>query len=77
MKETVMQTNIQSQGRRVVLTRRHARRYHEAVRRARNARASVAAAFRQMANGVAEKAAWAATIAYYRSGLREWTRQLG
>ena len=72
-----MQTSIQSQGRRVVLTRRHARRYVAAVRRARNARASVAAAFRQMANGVAEKAAWAATIAYYRSGLREWTRQLG
>ena len=72
-----MQTSIQGQGRRVVFTRRHARRYHEAVRRARAARASVAAAFRLMAKGVAEKAAWAATLAYYRSGLREWTRQLG
>lgn len=72
-----MQTSIQSQGRRVVFTRRHARRYHEAVRRARAARSSVAAAFRQMANGVADKAAWAATIAFYRSGLQPWTKQLG
>jgi hypothetical protein len=77
MKETVMQTSIQSEGRRVVFTRRHARRYVAAVRRARAARASVAAAFRQMANGVAQKAAWAATVAYYRSGLQAWTRELG
>lgn len=75
--ETVMQTSIQSQGRRVVFTRRHAQRYRQAVRRARAARASVAASFRAMARGAAKKAAWAATVAFYRSGLREWTRQLG
>jgi len=26
---------------------------------------------------LALRAAWAATVAYYRSGLREWTKQLG
>ena len=49
----------------------------QAARRTRAARASVARAFRAMARGAAKRAAWAATVAYYRSGLREWTKQLG
>jgi hypothetical protein len=52
-------------------------RKQQATRRARAARASVARAFRAMAHGAAKRAAWAATVAYYRSGLREWTKQLG
>jgi len=77
LQETVMQTSIQSQGRRVVFTRRHAQRYRQAVRRARAARASVAAAFRQMARGIGKKAAFAASVAFYRRGLGDWAKQYG
>ena len=52
-------------------------KHQAARRRARAARASVARAFRAMARGAARKAAWAATVAFYRSSLGEWTRQLG
>ena len=47
-----MQTRIQDQGRRVLFTRRHARRYLAALRRARAARASVGGALRAMARAL-------------------------
>lgn len=61
------------------VTRKHARRGRPAARKAspRNARAGVAAAFRRMARGVETRAAYAATVAFYRSGGQEWTKQLG
>jgi hypothetical protein len=34
-------------------------------------------AFRRMARGVTSKAAYAATVQFYRSGGQAWTRQLG
>jgi hypothetical protein len=40
-------------------------------------RAGVLAAFRRMARGVADKAAYASTIRFYRSGGQAWTKQLG
>ena len=58
-----------------IFTRRHARRMN-AARRARNARARVAAAFRELANGLTERSAYSATVAFYRSG-REWAKTLG
>ena len=49
----------------------------QAARRARTIRAKVARAFRAMARGAAKRTAWAATVAFYRSGLQPWTKQLG
>jgi hypothetical protein len=72
-----MQTSIHSQGRRIVFTRRLARRYNAAVRQAQRGRASVAAACRVMLRGVSEKAAWLATVAYYRSGVANFTANWG
>lgn len=42
----------------------------------RSPRAGVAAAFRRTANGVADKAAYASTVGFYRSGGHAWTKQL-
>lgn len=73
-----MQTSIQTQGRRVLISsRRHAGRIHAARQAARSARRSVAAAFRLMANGVADRAAWAQTLAFWRSSGQAWAAQLG
>ena len=76
-----METTTTIQGRATRAARRQARRPHSAARRtatqARSLRARVATAFRQIANGVREQAAWASSIAFYRSGGQEWTRQLG
>lgn len=67
-----MQTGIQGQGRRVLIsTRRQARRIGAARQVARSARASVAAAFRAMANAVSEKAAWARTLAFWAPALQQ------
>lgn len=43
----------------------------------RQLRARVVRAFRRMARGSAAKAAYAATVRFYRSGGQAWTRQLG
>jgi hypothetical protein len=40
-------------------------------------RRTVAAAFRRMANGVQDKAAYANTVGFYRASGREWAKQLG
>ena len=40
-------------------------------------RRQVAAAFRRMARGVEEKAAYANAISFYRASGQEWTRRLG
>jgi hypothetical protein len=37
----------------------------------------VAAAFRDMAHGVQDGAAYAATVAFFRATRHDWTRQLG
>jgi len=39
-------------------------------------RRTVAAAFRRMAHGVAEKAAYANTVSFYRANGRDWAKQL-
>jgi hypothetical protein len=53
-------------------------RARRAIRRqARRARARVAAAFRKMVRGVRDKTAFARTIAFYRSGGMQWSKQLG
>jgi hypothetical protein len=39
-------------------------------------RSAVVRAFRRMARGSADKAAYAATISFYRSSGHSWTRQL-
>jgi hypothetical protein len=39
-------------------------------------RAGVAKAFRDMANGVDNKAAYVRTVHFYRSGGQAWTKQL-
>lgn len=44
---------------------------------AKRIRARVAGAFRRMARAAAGKAAYAATVRFYRSGGQAWTRQLG
>lgn len=46
-------------------------------RTVRSLRNRVAQAFRALAVGVAEKPAYAHTIAFYRAGAREWAKQLG
>jgi hypothetical protein len=43
---------------------------------ARKIRTRVAAAFRRKARGVEAKAAYAASVRFYRSGGQPWTRQL-
>ena len=40
-------------------------------------RRKVAAAFRRMAGGVEAKAAYAATIGFYRASGRDWAKRLG
>jgi hypothetical protein len=40
-------------------------------------RRTVAAAFRRMAHGVKDKAAYANTLEFYRASGQEWTKQLG
>jgi hypothetical protein len=37
----------------------------------------VAASFRAMARGIGEKAAFAASVAFYRRGLGDWAKQYG
>jgi hypothetical protein len=43
----------------------------------RQLRSRVSAAFRRMAPGVRRKAAYASTVAFYRSGGQAWTKQPG
>jgi hypothetical protein len=61
------------------VARKHAPRRRPATRQisAQNVRAGVAAAFRRMAHGVNSKAAYASSVAFYRSGGQEWAKQLG
>jgi hypothetical protein len=40
-------------------------------------RRTVAAAFRRMANGVNDKAAYASTVGFYRASGRAWAKRLG
>lgn len=40
-------------------------------------RRTVAAAFRRMANGMQDKAAYANTIGFYRASGQEWVKRLG
>jgi hypothetical protein len=76
-----METTITMQGRSSRAARRKSRQPHAAVRRAsarpRSLRARVASAFRQMAHGAQDKAAYAATVAFFRATRHDWTRQLG
>jgi hypothetical protein len=46
-------------------------------RAASGIRRRVAEAFRAMAHGVRDSSAYAHTVAFYRSGGQEWTKQLG
>ena len=55
-------------------TTRTIRKYSRA---ARSMRRRVAQAFRAMAHGIGESSAYAHTVAFYRSGGQEWTKQLG
>lgn len=72
-----MQSSTTILGRKRNSARNHAHRQQKKRRTAaRSARASVAEAFRRMANGVGDKAAYAKTVAFYRSGGQEWTLQL-
>jgi len=43
----------------------------------RQLRSRVSAAFRRLAQGSRRKPAYAATVAFYRSGGQAWTKQLG
>jgi hypothetical protein len=76
-----METITTTQGRATRVARGAPRRAHSAQHRKtaarRSVRARVATAFRQMAHGVREQAAWASTLAFYRSGGQVWTKQLG
>lgn len=76
-----METITITQGRASRVSRSTARGAHSAQHRKtaarRSVRARVATAFRQMAHGVREQAAWASTLAFYRSGGQVWTKQLG
>jgi len=56
--------------------RAHPAQHGKAASR-RGLRARVATAFRQMAHGVREQAAWASTLEFYRAGGQPWTEQLG
>ena len=42
----------------------------------RKQRRTVAAAFRRMANGVGDKAAYASTVGYYRASGHAWAKSL-
>jgi hypothetical protein len=42
-----------------------------------NIRKRITRAFRRMAGGAAQKAAYAATIRFYRSSGQAWAKQLG
>jgi len=46
-------------------------------RNQRRLRARVASAFRDMASGRADKAAYASTVRFYRASGQEWAKQLG
>lgn len=76
-----METISTIQGRAQRAIRRQARRPHAAARRnasqPRSLRARVAGAFRQMAHGVQDAQAYAATVAFFRATGHDWTRQLG
>ena len=76
-----MDTMTTIQGRPQRATRRQARRTHQAARRnatqPRSMRSRVATAFRDMAHGVQNNAAYAATVAFFRATRHDWTRQLG
>lgn len=76
-----MQTIIGNHGRAKRAFRGRARRAPSAQHRRaapqRSLRARVATAFRQMAHGVREQAAWASTLAFYRSGGQAWPKSLG
>jgi len=76
-----METITTTQGRASRPSRGTVRRAHSAQRRKgaalRSVRTRVARAFRQMAHGVGEQAAWASTVAFYRAGGQAWTEQLG
>lgn len=39
-------------------------------------RRTIAAAFRRMAHGVADKAAYANTVSFYRASGQDWAKQL-
>jgi hypothetical protein len=39
-------------------------------------RRTIAAAFRRMANGVEDKAAYASTVDFYRASGQDWAKQL-
>jgi hypothetical protein len=76
-----MQTITTTHGRASRASRGPARRTHSAQHRGarprRSLKARVATAFRQMAHALRAQAAWASTLAFYRSGGQPWTRQLG
>lgn len=76
-----METMTTIQGRAQRATGRPARRAHAAARRItgqpRSMRSRVATAFREMAHGVQDRAAYAATVAFFRATRHDWTRQLG
>jgi hypothetical protein len=76
-----METTTTSQGRASRASSANAHRAHSAQHRRtaarRSPRAHVATAFREMAHGVREQAAWASTLAFYRSGGRAWSKNLG
>lgn len=76
-----MQTIISTEGRASRVARKPARRARPASRRTaakpRSLRARVAAAFRQKANGVQDKAAYGATVAFFRATRHDWTKALG
>lgn len=74
----MMHTSTATPQRRTSSMRAHARHRIVSDRRARRSlRARVAEAFRRMAHGARDKAAYAATVQFYRSGGQDWTRQLG
>lgn len=76
-----METMTTVQGRATRVSRRQVRGAHGAARRIagqpRSMRARVAMAFRDMAHGVQGRAAYAATVAFFRATRHDWTRQLG
>jgi hypothetical protein len=72
-----MQSSTPIFGRTSNSARKHTR--HAQNRRVlapRSPRAGVAEAFRRIANGVADKAAYASTVGFYRSGGHAWVKQL-
>jgi hypothetical protein len=74
-----MQSSTPILGRTSNSARKHTHTRRAQNRRAlapRSPRAGVAEAFRRTANGVADKAAYASTVGFYRSGGHAWTKQL-